>query len=315
MSTITATPIQPSERTIIVDVLRGFALFGVLLTNLWGLETEIPESLLPAINSSLADKVTDATVSVLFLNKFITLFSLLFGYGFGVILERTTGKGFHPVPFFLRRMSILFIAGMIHIGFWWGEVLSIYALCGVLLLLFRNANTKSLFFAGFLLLLVGGPAVQFLRFHYLAPDPQNRELVFQSYFEAIRHGSLTKVYTANYSLMKFLFMDSWLNYRDTLEILGKFLLGYYFLKKGFLKDLSRYAHLIKKTWQITMVIGFLYVAEKTILYLGLWELKNKNLKLLEYLFNNIGTLSLSLFYACSLILPTGKCHRERFSNG
>lgn len=300
MTNTTATPIKPADRTVIIDVLRGFALFGVLLTNFWGLETEIPEAARKLVISSEADKLTDTAVYVLFLNKFITLFSLLFGYGFGVIIERTMGKGINPVPFFLRRMGVLFLAGLIHIGFWWGEILSFYALCGIFLLLFRKAKTETLLVTGLVCILVGGPAVQWMRLNWLPAGNPEPELT--AYYNSVLNGSIGEVFTANYALMKTLFMDSWVNYRDFLEIFGKFLLGYYILRKGILKDISRQAKLVKRVWLFTLVIGALYILDKTLINVGVLEFKSKNLKLFEYIFNNAGTLSLSLFYATTIIL-------------
>lgn len=299
-------PIQSNERTVIVDILRGFALFGVLLTNLWGLEIELPAVHLANITSNLADKITDTTVYVLFLNKFITLFSLLFGYGFGVIIERFLARGINPVPFFIRRMSILLLLGLFHIGLWWGEILSIYALCGLLLLPFRRVKTQNLLLAAFSFILMAGPIVQGFRIFFFSPDPILRENIFTDYFEITRHGSFSEIFVVNYSMMKELYLRNWVTYRDMLEILGKFLLGYYILRQGYLKKFPEHLIQITKIWKVTLILGLLYVIDKVLIYSKIVELRNDYFKLFEYILNNIGVLSLSIFYATTLTILYAK---------
>jgi uncharacterized protein len=299
-------PIQSNERTVIVDILRGFALFGVLLTNLWGLEIELPEVHLKHITSNLADKITDTTVYVLFLNKFITLFSLLFGYGFGVIIERLVAKGINPVPFFIRRMSILLVLGLIHIGLWWGEILSIYALCGLLLLPFRKAKTQNLLLAAFIFTLMAGPIIQGFRIFFFSPDPILREHILTDYFEITLHGSLNEIFVVNYAMMKELYLRNWVTYRDMLEILGKFLLGYYILRQGYLKNILEHLEKIKKIWKVTLILGLLYAIDKFLIYSKIVEVRNDYFKLFEYVLNNIGVLALAIFYATTLIILYSK---------
>jgi uncharacterized protein len=129
----------------LVDALRGFALFGVLLVNLQGwVVFALPEDLAAPLRSTLLDRTTLTVVEILADSKFITLFSLLFGYGFGLILERVGAKGVAFAPFFARRMTILLAAGLLHLGWWWGEILSSYAVGGLLLLLFRGRSARAL---------------------------------------------------------------------------------------------------------------------------------------------------------------------------
>src|SRR5689334_15418104 len=121
-------PIQQNERSTVVDVLRGFALGGVVIANLasfvtFGMPTENAE----AMTSLRLDKIYEFILTVFIDNKFITLFSLLFGYGFGVIMERVSAKGINTNLFFSRRMIILLAAGILHVFVWWGEVLHVYA--------------------------------------------------------------------------------------------------------------------------------------------------------------------------------------------
>src|SRR6476619_2235269 len=105
----TSLPIQQKERVVIVDVLRGFALFVVLMGNFTGMLTNyVPSTIIKTLSTPF-DNCLDGLHSILIQNKFMTLFSILFGYGFGVIMDRVTKKNLNSSSFFLRRMFWLFL--------------------------------------------------------------------------------------------------------------------------------------------------------------------------------------------------------------
>src|SRR5690349_21267290 len=118
-------PIEQDKRLVIVDIIRGFALAGVLIANFTSYnEQNLPTAVLDAV-SQPTDKML-MTVNTVFIEwKFMTIFSVLFGYGFGLILTSLWKKGINPAPFFCRRMGWLFIIGFIHTLFWWGDILHI----------------------------------------------------------------------------------------------------------------------------------------------------------------------------------------------
>ena len=145
MSHTVSLPLQPNERTIILDILRGFALLGVIIANLAGFITfALPDDQIALMTNTEADKFSQNFLMLFVDNKFITIFSLLFGYGFGVVIERVAAKGINVNSFFIRRMLILLLFSLVHLGFWWGEILNVYASCGLLLLLFRKSSNKAL---------------------------------------------------------------------------------------------------------------------------------------------------------------------------
>jgi len=94
-------PTAQKDRNIIVDVIRGFALIGVLIVNFASyLNEQTPESILKASESSF-DSTLVQICDVFFEWKFMTLFSMLFGYGFGLILQSLERKQINPNSFFL----------------------------------------------------------------------------------------------------------------------------------------------------------------------------------------------------------------------
>jgi uncharacterized protein len=141
------TPFPLTERHQILDVLRGFALLGVMLDNLfgftgWAFASEARKQAMPTWTS---DAII-ATLEQVFINgKFYSIFSLLFGIGFSIILIRNEAKGVNALRIFYRRLFVLLLIGAIHLFFFWeGDILMLYALIGMVLPLFRKMNDKTL---------------------------------------------------------------------------------------------------------------------------------------------------------------------------
>jgi uncharacterized protein len=173
-------PIQQKERIVIVDVLRGFALFGVLLGNFSSMLTNnVPQTIIDA-HATAADNFLNQLHNIFIENKFMTLFSILFGYGFGVIMQRLEKKNIHATSFFLRRMLWLFIFGCINLALWNGDILHIYALTGILLLLFKRKGTRSLLlFSVFFLFVL--PTIIRISQHYFLNIPADTDAIINNY--------------------------------------------------------------------------------------------------------------------------------------
>lgn len=155
------------KRYVILDALRGFAILGIILAN-------FPEFSLWTFSDpsgwTLTDKITRAVQTFLVDGKFYTLFSLLFGMGFSIQLANAEGR----LKTFYRRMTVLLLIGLGHLCLLWsGDILMLYALCGMVLPLFRKLPTRRiLYWAGaFLLLPVALDAV----FGTAPADPLERE--------------------------------------------------------------------------------------------------------------------------------------------
>ena len=154
MENIQTGPTTERERHVILDVLRGLALLGIALANypefaLWTFLSSAEQSAMPTAE---VDSVVRYLQYLLVDGKFYTIFSLLFGVGFSLILAR------HSVGRFVRRMLILLIIGALHLMFIWsGDILLLYAVAGLLLTLFVRCSDKVLlgWAIGLLLLPVG----------------------------------------------------------------------------------------------------------------------------------------------------------------
>jgi len=132
-------PIAATERIEAMDVLRGFALLGILLMNIEGFVGPVMASgtgVDPALGG--LDRTVDLLVYVLVQGKFYTLFSLLFGMGFAVMSQRAEQAGRPFAGVYWRRGLVLLGIGVAHAVFVWaGDILLTYALCSFLLLAFR----------------------------------------------------------------------------------------------------------------------------------------------------------------------------------
>ncbi len=138
-------PVAAGERVAMIDALRGFALFGILLANLMGFVVgPAPESMrLVHFGASLSGPV-EFGLEWLVVGKFYSLFSLLFGIGFAIQLERLEARG-EGVARYVRRLLVLFGFGVAHmLLLWLGDILALYALVGFALLLFRRASDRTL---------------------------------------------------------------------------------------------------------------------------------------------------------------------------
>nr|WP_295380426.1 DUF418 domain-containing protein [Pseudoxanthomonas sp.] len=137
-------PVAASERIETMDVLRGFALVGILLMNIEGMAGPLFASftgLDPALSG--ADRVADALIYIFVQGKFYTLFSLLFGMGFAVMSSRAEARGQPFAGVYWRRSLVLLVIGAIHgLLIWSGDILLMYALLSFLLLAFRNVSTR-----------------------------------------------------------------------------------------------------------------------------------------------------------------------------
>jgi uncharacterized protein len=145
-----ARPVDSSERLVLLDALRGFALCGVFVSNVYMWFSGrflLPRAQIEATmaNASLLDHVIVRATHFLVFGKFITIFSFLFGLGFAVQMGRAEQRGASIVPLYARRLGVLLAIGLAHLFLlWYGDVLTTYALLGFGLLLFRNRSDKAL---------------------------------------------------------------------------------------------------------------------------------------------------------------------------
>jgi uncharacterized protein len=141
---VAVSPLPVHERIQALDVLRGVAVAGILMANVFvffGL-TFAPPDRAAVLTSATADHVAVFLEHVLVDGKFYSVFSLLFGIGFGIQLAR---GGEAALPRFKRRLRILLGIGAIHAFFIWaGDILMLYALLGFTMPWFARKTNREL---------------------------------------------------------------------------------------------------------------------------------------------------------------------------
>lgn len=161
MTSNQGAPVSAADRLRVLDALRGFALLGILFANVlywsgWGMVTDAQRLAWAGASGDL----WQYRFHHLFVDgKFYTLFSFLFGAGFALQLERLLRRGQDGLRIYRRRVLVLLGIGMVHSFLVWdGDILTLYALLGLLLPLFHRLRTRALVATGLVLVFVVPPA-------------------------------------------------------------------------------------------------------------------------------------------------------------
>ncbi len=147
-------PIQKSERIVAIDVLRGFALMGILGANI--MFFDVDASYLEDWSKIVNDMAVGAAnvpfmffMGVFVLNKMMAVFSMLFGAGIILITERIEQRGDLSRRVHYMRNLLLLGIGIFHYNvLWFGDVLMIYAVSAFVLYPLRRIDAKKLIYGG-----------------------------------------------------------------------------------------------------------------------------------------------------------------------
>ena len=174
------TPVADKERIESLDVLRGFALLGILAMNIRAMAAPFgaymtPSAFFPYEGASRAGYIF---TSVVFDLKMMGLFSMLFGAGVLLYSEKRNEDSQPPRALWFRRMFWLLVIGLVHAYLIWeGDILVPYALCGILVLWWaRRWSVRALATAAIVFLVIGaaGLAAQGLMWQSM-PEAQRAE--------------------------------------------------------------------------------------------------------------------------------------------
>ncbi len=257
------TPTLGQERYEFLDVLRGFALFGIITANMiiYSLYLYLPESAKVSMDSYSMDRVLDFLELLLIEGKFYTIFSVLFGIGFSILLARAQAKHLVFHRFFLRRVWFLYLIGVVHaILIWHNDILQFYAFCGALLLPFVKARNRTIIVFAVLALLTPA-AIKLLG----AIPPESftapRDMLFDRF--GFTRDTRIDIWTSrNLAEIVRLNLSSWFNQLDYViasgmifKIFGCFLLGFYIGRNEIHKNLQRYRSTIKRLAVLGIAAG------------------------------------------------------------
>lgn len=187
---------KEENRLLSLDVLRGAALFGILLVNIYGFAG--PMLYKPTLSSGLegSSKVYAILTAIFAQGSFYPMFALLFGAGTHYFYKK---HGMAFKKYYSRRLAGLLLFGLFHVIFlWYGDILLTYAAAGVFLLFFAGRSKAVLLGAGIILFSV--PNVLLLLLYSLAGAFNSESLALQTDNAGIRkslhaysHGSLMDI--------------------------------------------------------------------------------------------------------------------------
>jgi uncharacterized protein len=252
----TYKPIDDNKRTAIVDILRGWALLGVVIGNYVDYKyIGIP---IESTTKNIFSTVLGNIHQYVFAAKSWTLLSILFGYGFAILIQNVANKGKNPVRFFAWRMLILFMLSFINSAIWLGDILKDYAFLGLILLLFYKCSAKTILRVSlFLLLTIPVISGYVNTLEYVVPDvysdPKYLQLYHSSnWLDVFEYNLLGTYYGQMLNL----------TYAITVHIMmfACMLLGFYAQKTAFFTRLPELKKTLKKTFFSSLVIALLLIS-------------------------------------------------------
>ena len=262
------SPVKTSERFIILDALRGFALLGICMANFpeFSLYTFLSPEAAASMPTAVQDKITRYLLYIFVDGKFYTLFSLLFGLGFSIIIRNAERKGVNGFRIFYRRMGMLMLFGLLHLMFIWsGDILLLYALLGMLLPFFRQMPDKKLlgWALFFLILPIGVDLVcEITRTNLALPFIRLQETYCAEYgingtnfaywlHDAEDYGTVFQflVQGACVRMQEFIIGNRY------FKVLGLFLVGFYIGRNRIYADLEGRKNLLVKVCRLGLIIG------------------------------------------------------------
>ncbi|WP_313891625.1 DUF418 domain-containing protein [Psychrobacillus sp.] len=134
--------ITQKERIMSLDIIRGFALFGILLINVGAYQIIIEGGPMP--DYSGINGIIHTFIEIFVQKKFFSIFSFLFGIGLYIFASRAESRGDKPKWRMGRRLLALLILGIIHVFIFWGSILLVYSIIGLLLIPFYKTNVSTL---------------------------------------------------------------------------------------------------------------------------------------------------------------------------
>lgn len=250
-----ASPVGATKRVTAVDAIRALALFGVVAINMQTISglTYLSPDVLEGVQSGLHDAV-QALLDILVKKKALSTFSFLFGLSFTLLLNSSLRAGRPFKALYLRRLFFLGCFGLLNATFFfWGDILTTYAVFGLLLLVaLRMSQGTVLVFAGILTLAVPfamaafgslrGPGIQ------LATDVE----------ALLAFGEVSVWSTIKQNIERFFAAvqgQSALGPWNYSNILGLFLLGLWAGRARVLQDIDGHKRLLKRTAWVAVPLG------------------------------------------------------------
>lgn len=297
-------PVKAKERIVLLDILRGFALFGILFANLltWSGLKYLPIEDIVELGNIDVDRAIYRIMKFFVDTKFYTLFSILFGVGFYLQISKNKENPTFP-SFYLWRMFLMLCLGIIHSVIWSGDILSLYALMGMLLLAMRNIPVQKTLILGLSLFFL--PVLLSIIYMYsfardLPELPKTALLVYPDMTpQEVKAGFQSTdpwvvLQTNLHSLMWRWY--SFIPDGRPFKVLGLFFLGGYLYSIQFFTSQAKKWKSFVMFFSIGIIFSFISLQIEGVVasYSRNW------IDVVDKLLHEVGQLSLSLSYICLL---------------
>ena len=255
METNPVLPTQGHERISELDTLRGIALFGVLVVNIFYFS--VPALYFDSYFAQFHDRLNTTVLRMMFWffdEKFYPIFSLMFGVGLSIQFSKSVDAGVRPFAFLGRRLIVLLLFGLAHIIFVWEEdILFIYALFGLMVLVIIECPPKFLLMTSVVLYLVS-PLFNIVNFYsHFMPLPSGSFESFGYYVNFYTTASYGQIlhervwlYVHKLSRLDVVFSE--------LDRMAYILLGYYIERKGVVYSITQKPRNWVKVYVISLLV-------------------------------------------------------------
>ena len=260
--------IQSRDRLTVIDSLRGFALFGVLLINMFSFHQPPHGDPATLPVSGVVDQTLQWLIRMLIMGKAYSIFAFLFGAGIMLQWDRLQLRGIHPLPLMRRRLGGLLIMGLIHSTLIWsGDILKFYALFGLVLLAFAKRQDKTIkrwalsLLVVFLAITFSVVAMKVLQgptpAEVEAPPPSHHAQVFETggYGDVVSEN--TSLLLSSESIQLFLF--------GGLYLLPCFLTGMLWIRKDLFSNSPAALKTLQSIWRISFPLSLVMLVAYGIL--------------------------------------------------
>jgi len=318
----TITPITKTERIAYLDILRGISILFIYTANILFFSgiMFLPKDTPLRIYTLPTDELLEFLNYVLVDGKFYSLFSMLFGIGCVIQYNNLTSNNKAFAPFFRKRMFWLLIFGLIHlVVFWAGDILTLYAILGFLLIYFIKKSNKTLLVTAVILILL--PLVNWAFMHFTGIFYPG--ISFQTSIEIYQYFDMPIIevngnyrpnlsaYLLNDSVLDFFKMNMGntfvrigriLNEGRIFKVFGIFLIGIWAGRKILNGNLLDNSIFLKKLFITGLLLGLPFNILRG--YLEFYVESTETIYFLQTLSYAIGTVPLALGYAAGIALLT-----------
>ncbi len=325
---IDLSPTRPTERIAILDVLRGFALLGILMVNMQWMNAPVAVSFSSvSLWDSFPDQVAELFIRIFFESKFYVLFSMLFGYGFWLFLQKKEDHNSGSVlKVYAWRLILLFFFGVAHVILLWpGDILVWYGMLGLLMILFRNVSNKGLikWAVGLLLVPVSVTLLAVLMIKLAMMNPESAEgvrvafegqertmvVLVERALDIYSTGSFADIVRVRLEEYSILLPAVFFFYPNVMAML---LLGQYAGRKRYLNNIEKNYGFFRKFFRVGLLVGIPANIVYGILASSIPVNEMGWLSALSYFLSSFGGPLLTLGYVSAIVLLFRKKVLSRF---